>query len=352
MARFDRLKGAKRRARTLDASSLVSKKVLGDRGFPLVIEPESPDVDLIEWIRSRRSELQRDLLAKGALLIRGGLQGEEGFQKAVAALTDRTFDFAGGAATRSRVGKKLYTSTEYPSHLPIRLHNEHCYSNDWPMMLFFFCAVAPEDRGQTPLAHSGQVYRAMPEEIRRRFEEKGVLYVRNYRHRHAWQSSYRTEDRREVEAVCRRAGRELEWVGEHELRTWEKRDAVRLHPITGEKVWFNFAHGFHVSRASDFESEQSGDRADDVLWPNTAFYGDGSEIDPADLDVVDRTIEENWVLFDWRVGDLVILDNMLVAHGRRPFSGQRRIMLQMAHRFSELPPQPVGYLEELSHAAG
>lgn len=356
MANFDRLKQARRQALELDPDTAVRSSTFDDRRLPLVIEPALPGVDLVGWARASRARLQRALLDHGGVLVRSGNADPDHFRRLVAACTEQLIDYAGGAATRTKVGDKLYTSTEYPAHLPIHLHNEHCYSNDWPMLVFFFCHIAPHDRGETPIVSSRALRAALPEAIRRRFEEKGVLYVRNYRHRRAWQAAYHTEDRAEVEAVCRKADRELEWIGEHELRTWERRPAVRPHPITGEPVWFNFAHGFHVSRRRDFEAPgaPAGDAADDVLWPNNAYYGDGSEIDPDDLDTIDRTIDEQAVVFPWRAGDLLILDNMLVAHGRKPFSGPRKIMLQMARRHSELGERPQGYLDvepELTRAS-
>lgn len=347
MTNFDRFKQSRRQVQVLDPEALVRCGTFDERRLPLWVEPAQPGVDLVAWAAASKARLQRDLLDHGAVLLRGGIDTQEQFSALVGAITSKLMDYAGGAATRTRVGNKLYTSTEYPSHLPIHLHNEHCYSNDWPMLLFFFCAVAPQDRGETPIVSSRALREALPEEIRRRFEEKGVLYVRNYRHRRAWQNAYQTEDRAEVEAVCRQAQRELEWIGDHELRTWERRPATRRHPITGEEVWFNFAHGFHISRRRDFEASGAapGEKADDVLWPNNAYYGDGSEIDPADLDTIDATIDRLAVAFPWQRGDLLIIDNMLAAHGRRPFSGPRRIMLQMAHRYSELGASPKAYLD-------
>ena len=33
---------------------------------------------------------------------------------------------------------------------------------------------------------------------------------------------------------------------------------------------------------------------------------------------------------DWRAGDLMVIDNMLLAHGRRPFTGPRRVLVAMS----------------------
>jgi len=42
--------------------------------------------------------------------------------------------------------------------------------------------------------------------------------------------------------------------------------------------------------------------------------------------VVREAFEAETVVFRWETGDVLLLDNMLVAHGRRPFKGDRKIV--------------------------
>ena len=45
------------------------------------------------------------------------------------------------------------------------------------------------------------------------------------------------------------------------------------------------------------------------------------------------------VVFPWNEGDILMLDNMQVAHGRNPFSGERKIIVSMAEQISaDVPP--------------
>ena len=39
------------------------------------------------------------------------------------------------------------------------------------------------------------------------------------------------------------------------------------------------------------------------------------------------------VTFPWRRGDVLLLDNMLTAHGRRPFTGDRRVLVAMGNSY-------------------
>ena len=74
----------------------------------------------------------------------------------------------------------VYTSTEYPAHQHIPLHNEQAYTRDWPMKIWFYCLQPALEGGETPIADSRAIYRDMPQSIRERFVEGGLMYVRNY----------------------------------------------------------------------------------------------------------------------------------------------------------------------------
>ncbi len=288
------------------------------------------------WTKENRDELRADLYRHGALLLRSPQRPD--FDEVYNAFSGKPIDFQGGAAIRSRVGKSTYTASEYPENLDIRQHSEFCYAHDWPMLLFFQCDVEPQDRGQTPLTDNRRLMREIPEEIRREFAERGLLYVRGYGYNRTWQRSYETDSREEVEALCAAEGRRVEWVGDDQLRTYERRDAIARHPVTGEEVWFNYAHGFHISRMDSGIREAlstSPEDTDEQLWPNNVYWGDGSEIDGEVINVVNDIVEKCTVQFDWRTGDVLIVDNMLAAHGRRPFSGPRRILLKIAESYKE-----------------
>lgn len=329
VAKFSRL-GTKNAVPTLGA---VREMTINAQALPLVFEADD-EVDFPAWVALNRDTLRKKLYQHGALLFRAPRRPD--FSAMVQAFTDSLVDYRGGAAIRSRVTSDTYTASEYPEELDIRLHSEFCYSYDWPLILFFHCDVALKGCGQTPIADNRRILADMPEPIRREFAERGLTYVRGYGYNRTWQRSYETESRADVEALCAAEGRRCEWIGDDHLRTYEERPALARHLVTGEEVWFNYIHGFHVSRMDDgirHALSTAPEDTDEQLWPNNVFWGDGTEIDATVVDLVNDVVERHAVQFDWQEGDTLIVDNMLCSHGRRPYRGQRRILLKMAESF-------------------
>jgi alpha-ketoglutarate-dependent taurine dioxygenase len=109
-------------------------------------------------------------------------------------------------------------------------------------------------------------------------------------------------------------------------------EALARHPKTAEELWFNQAHSFHVSALAPEvrQSLLSLFKEDDL--PSNAFYGDGSRIEDSVIKEICHVYREAAVCFAWQKGDLLMVDNMLVAHGRAPFTGPRRILVAMAEK--------------------
>jgi alpha-ketoglutarate-dependent taurine dioxygenase len=203
-------------------------------------------------------------------------------------------------------------------------------------MKLLFCCLAPAiSGGETPLAWTAEVTRRIGESITNLFAEKNVLYVRNYGQDVdlAWETVFQTESRAEVEAYCRRESIDWDWLDEGRLRTRQVCQGVAEHPVTGQRVFFNQAHLFHVSSlGAEVESDMVELYKEPDL-PRNAYFGDDSPIDRGILDHIRASFEATEVVFPWERGDLLLVDNMLVAHGRRPFRGPRQVVVSMGDPF-------------------
>lgn len=319
----------------LSVESLVKMEPLRPEGpLPLVIRPAVDGVDLVEWARGNREEVERLLLRHGGLLFRGfGLHRPEELERFTGAVAGGALEYQERSSPRTHVSNRVYTSTEHPADQEIFLHNEQSYNLTFPLRILFFCTVAAEEGGATPIADVREVYRRLDPEVRRRFEEKGYMYVRNFGDGFglSWQEAFQTDDPAQVEAYCAANRIQVEWKDGGRLRTRQVRRAVATHPRSGDAAWFNHATFFHRSTldpAVRAAFEAAFRNEDD--FPNNTLYGDGTPIEPEVVDELRRLYRECTVSFPWQVGDLLMLDNLLTAHAREPFRGPRKILTAMA----------------------
>lgn len=276
--------------------------------------------------------IEQALAETGAIRLSGtGIASPDAFADVLAGVAPRRMTYDYGSTPRTDLGREVYTSTEYPPRQSIPLHNEMSYTSRWPMRLVFGCLRPARKGGATPLADSRAVLRRLDPALRKRFAERGVKYVRNYNVGVdlTWQQAFRTVVRADVERACRDAGIAFEWLGDDRLRTTEACAATARHPRCGTDVWFNQAHLFHVSSLPPAVREDLLAAVGPDALPRNAYFGDGSEIDDAMLDEIRAAYQAEATDVDWRAGDVVVIDNMLVAHGRRPFTGERRVLVAM-----------------------
>ena len=323
-----------RRSVHISQAELVSMEPLApDTLLPLVITPATDHVDLNAWAKANQEQITTQLMKHGGLLLRGfHIPTIQDFQAFMQTLAPDLLDYTYRSTPRSQVEGQIYTSTEYPADQSIPMHNEMSYTTSWPMKIWFYCVTPAEQGGETPLADSRRVYQRLDPALRERFAAKGVMYVRNYGQGIdlSWQNVFQTDDKQAVEQFCQEHGIDFVWTGEDQLRTKQVCQAVAQHPTTGETVWFNQAHLFHVtSLPEQIRTMLLAEFTEEDL-PRNTYYGDGTPIEAAALEEIRRAYAEESVQFPWQQGDIVMLDNMLVAHGRGPFSGQRKIVVGMA----------------------
>jgi alpha-ketoglutarate-dependent taurine dioxygenase len=289
--------------------------------------------DLLLLAAEGKEGLDRELLRSGALLFRGFDVGDaDAFRSFVRVFSQSDFlGYEGGVSPRTGLGSGVYTSTEYPPDMVLTLHNEMSYTTPFPSLLFFFCVTVPTQGGETTLGDSRRILFRIDPEVVDEFRRKGVRYERSLGpHKgsgYSWQDAFETDDEREAERICRRKGIEFEWGGSGYLFLSQNRPATATHPQTGEEVWFNQAEGFHPSvmdeRTYNWFIENG-----EPFRLNSRF-GDATEIPTEVLAHIRSVVSTETVPHKWEQGDIVVVDNILAAHGRLPFSGERKIMLAM-----------------------
>lgn len=312
-------------------------RFLNPQRLPFVVEPLPGDDHVFQSIsrlfEECRDQFQAAMLKYGAILFRNfHITSTAEFHDLVRRFSGKDLlGYAGGVSPRIRLSDGVYTSTEYPENLRLTLHNELSYSGSFPSHLYFFCITPPQIGGETTLGDSRRILKRISPEIKESFAQKGVLYKRNLSSEtadgYSWQAAFETDDPKAVEEICirnqmnycRRAG--------HSLHLEHKGPAILTHLVTNEEVWFNQAEGFHPS-ALDQETYYRGIRNNGNFRLNSQF-GDGHEIPVDMLTSIRSVLEREAIPHRWQRNDLLILDNVLTAHGRTPYSGPRKIALCM-----------------------
>ena len=301
------------------------------RVFPLVIEAADADLDAVAWATSQRDFIEQNLRKHAGILFRNfGLTTPQEFEAFAEAIQPGLYGNYGDLPKKEG-GRNTYRSTPYPERQMILYHNESSHLERWPRKQLFFCEFPSPVGGATPIVDCREMLRQLPADVVEEFERKGLLYVRTFTRNLdvSWRDFFKTDSKEEVEARLKEGGIEWQWLGDDELQTRTRCPAVVTHPVTGDRVFFNQVQLHHVSCLEPDVKEDLLGMVGQERLPRNVYFGDGSVISDEMMKVVGDAYEACAVRFDWRRGDVVMVDNMLAAHARDPYEGPRKIVVAM-----------------------
>lgn len=325
---------AKRKAINISQENLVNV-IYTEKGL-VIIEPLVEGLELAAWASANRMMIDAYRLKYGAILFRNFyIKSTADFERMIEAVSDGWAQYREMATPRSHVGGNIYTSTDYPANQVIFLHNENSHCTSWPLKIFFLCLNPASHGGETPIANCRDVFNRLDLKVRNRFVEKKVMYVRNFGGHlgFSWQTVFQTTDKAAVEKYCKDNSMDATWSKHDRLRIRYVRPAVARHPETGEMVWFNHATFFHCSTLNAEVRRMLLTELSEEDLPYNTYYGDGSAIEPSVLDKLREVYEQATIIFQWQKGDVLMLDNMLMAHGRSSYEGSRKVVVGMAEPY-------------------
>ncbi|MBO3750531.1 TauD/TfdA family dioxygenase [Streptosporangiaceae bacterium NEAU-GS5] len=300
---------------------------------PYEITPGAAGADLAAHLRAAEG-LDELLVREKALVFRGFAVTEDGLDEVMDLLLPNRLAYVHGNSPRTKVGRNLYTSTEYPPEYTISMHNELSYAAAWPSRLLFYCGTAAASGGATPVVDGVQWLESLDDEVRTAFAG-GIRYVQNLHSGlglgKSWQDTFETTDRDEVAAFLSASAAEWQWLPDGVLRISQIRPATTKHPVTGAEVWFNQADQWHPAALGDETAAALAEIMPPEELPQWVTFANGAPIPPDYvIQARDRGLAHA-VDVDWQDGDLLLIDNVLVGHGRRPFTGARRILVAMSN---------------------
>lgn len=321
---------------------------------PLFVEPATDDLRsptaFVAWFERNAGLLGEALDTHGAVVLRGfPIRTTADFNDLIEVLGPWEANYAGGASLRSRIDGAVYETTRVSPAMKIGMHQEMNYLAEAPGRLAFFCAKPADRGGETLIADMRRFTREIPPDLYDRFARLGTRIVRNFvappadgsteeaglhPDQRSWVTAFYTDDRAEVERECARKSLTPIWHDDGSLSVETAFPILMTHPRTGEEVYRGVVH-FHPDDYADAAQvpEQVRQKIDELLArqriPSGYMLGDGSVLAPHERHPLARRIEELETYWDWQAGDLMIIDNLLVAHGRNPFEGSRDVQVAL-----------------------
>lgn len=320
----------------LSGDSVSLSFISPQQSLPLVITAKDHSLALSEWAKGNKPLIKQCKEVYGAILFRGfEVLDAEIFEQVIDSTSSQAIEYLERSSPRSTVSGNIYTSTSQPKESEIFLHTEQSFNLNFPLHIYFNCHITASEGGCTPLADTRKIYQRIPEALRDRFIQKQYLYQRNFmKYMYlSWQDCFQTDDKKVVEEYCHSNQIEFEW-GENDitLTTRQVRPMVSKHPETGEMCWFNHCTFFNVATLDENVQKFLNASYQEHELPNHTFYGDGSSIEKETIELLINAYEAEKVTFDWCQGDVLMVDNMLVAHGRQSFEGERLVVTGMSER--------------------
>lgn len=298
--------------------------------FPLIIENDRGLLslpDTLEWISSSVAELKSSLDNTGAILFRGfPVHSAEDFDAFTGVFEYEDFTYAESLSNAVRINHtpRVFTANEAPPDIEIYLHHEMAQTPISPDRIFFFCQSAADEGGATPLCRSDYLYDALNEahpEWTRQFESLGLKYTTHMPaaddpasgQGRSWQSTLSVDGKESAEKRLRSLGYSWEWRPDDSLKaTSPALPAVKRLP-DGRQSFYNQViaayRGWKRSRESP----------DEILT-----FGNGKSIPTEILDTIVELSSAFIYPLYWKDGDVAMVDNHRVMHGRHPYGGDRK----------------------------
>lgn len=299
-----------------------------DHDFPLTVRAPRPGYVLGDWLSQERNHVWDIIREHGAILFRGfSVDSIAAFQNAVLSLTDELTEEYGDLPASEPGNPFVRKVTPYASDHAILFHNEGSHTPRWPRYQWFYCNTPAPAGGETPIVQCDRVYAALPAHEREMFEKLGLTYVRNFIEGLdvPWQSFFGSSDPRVVESKCEEVGSTCSWDADGGLLVSTKRPAVLWHHERQRPVFFNQVLLHHPAGSDpDMRAELLNLFGPDG-FPRNVKYGDGSPIPDTTINNLLSTASKLAVCFSWQVDDVMMIDNVAVAHARRPYRGDRRV---------------------------
>ena len=309
-------------------------------GFVLFVTALNPErCASVAWFTEHRHEILEAADRFGVVFFRGFSADSYRFEALMDVLAPESLPYLGGVSPRCHVHGSVFTASESPQSLSIVQHHEMSYHSFSPHYVAFYCAEPADSGGATSISDGrafGRSMEAQADAVMRELDDKGVLFVRNYNrfNSKSWRDTWHTTDKAELEQKLRDAKADWEWVDDDWLRTRQKRPALIRDPVSRARVLFSSINIWQRTFSSRISEAYSLPLWEDTSGqPYQSFFGDGTPIPDAFIDLMHSTHEAQLVNIPWQRRDFMFINNFVGAHGKERWTGDKRdIYVTLRHK--------------------
>ena len=316
----------------------------------LWIEPTDPVLksdatEAAAWFAEHREAVEQALIEHGAIFLRGfPVRKTEDFGELLDGFDSFAPGYFAGTTDRKAVKGRVMEATRTADDFYILLHQEMAYLPTHPRVVAFYCHKPAPQGGETIIGDMRGLLEELPDYVAEKLRAVGVRYARNLRpddpndwradpkYRHlSWQYHLESDDKDEIGRRLTERGANYEWHDDGSLSIYNDLPGVTTHPETGEEIFFNQIHIQSQHRFVIGERALEMDRAYGTKWarPYSTAYGDGERISDEHLAALMEALERRVIRFGWEAGDVMLVENKLTAHGRKPYSGDRDVQVML-----------------------
>ena len=243
--------------------------------------------------------------SEGVLLFRGFETNIETFTQFTNKFSENFMDYTGGVFNRRVINGDATVLSVNDFKNEIKLHGEMYYQKIIPLMLWFFCAHPASQNGETIVCDGKRFFDELSQPLKELFSQKMLKY-RGHLDKDAWKKRYKTDDLNVVKQVC-------------------KSNDVHLQINEDESIAVQYiCSAIHPSKYGKYLVFINSLLSTKSMYPDSVSFDDNSEIHDEIMFELNEIAEKITAEIHWEKGDILMIDNTRIMHGRRAFIDEMR----------------------------
>jgi alpha-ketoglutarate-dependent taurine dioxygenase len=269
------------------------------------IGKEIININNISVLELDQEEIINLFKSYGILLFTGFETSVDIFKEFTNSLSTDFINYAGGAFSRKVINgdETLLSVNDFKSE--IKLHGEMYYQHNIPLMLWFFCAKPPLKDGQTTVCDGRQFFNEISSSTKELFSKNKLKFSVQIS-QDEWQKKYQTDDLNKIEEIC-------------------KKNKTHLQVNDDKSILLEYICSAIIpSRCGKYQVFINSLLPTKQLSPKILKFEDNSEIPDEVVSELNEIAEKITTEIAWRKGDILMIDNTRILHGRRAFADDQR----------------------------